>query len=421
MITSLSKENLIHLSSIGTKYKFVADSVWVDWNKDSKGNYEKKQISIICLSDLKNNVRIIHPITDFILSKWRYHTYNTQRKHALNATMFLNYLLENKRQFKLSSLNDLEIRHGESFLNNMTELEKSRGTVKDIERTLIQLFSYLLKQNVLPKIPPDKLATYKNINGKDINISPFEDVIYPSRKSSPIEHTFPMEYLPLFFEIAIQVARPIVLGIYLQIFGGLRVGEVINIKRTSLKSSLNRKVVLLKVIEQNFRTDIKDLSGSNYVKKTRQQHVFMLKDWFETLYKDHIELYKDVNGTGALFINRDGKAMTGRSYRQYFDKVKRHFIELLKSSPNTKDKILAHHLSMVKWSTHIGRGVFSNMLADYAKNPYEIAVPRGDTSLLSSLSYLKKTDRMRKKLEERLGMMHGVYIPRLIERNPDRS
>ncbi|MFS0875314.1 hypothetical protein [Solibacillus isronensis] len=55
------------------------------------------------------------------------------------------------------------------------------------------------------------------------------------------------------------------------------------------------------------------------------------------------------------------------------------------------------------------------MLAEYAKNPYEIAVPRGDSSLLSSLRYLKGTSRFRKKLEERLNHMHGFYIPRLIE------
>ncbi|CQR46442.1 hypothetical protein BN1058_00702 [Paraliobacillus sp. PM-2] len=107
--------------------------------------------------------------------------------------------------------------------------------------------------------------------------------------------------------------------------------------------------------------------------------------------------------------------MSAKSYRQYFEKVKKYFIYCLRNSSNIDDKLLAHHLSMSKWSTHIGRGIFSNMLAEYAENPYEIAVPRGDNSLLSSLIYLKRTTRFRKKLEERINHMHGYYMPRLIE------
>lgn len=111
--------------------------------------------------------------------------------------------------------------------------------------------------------------------------------------------------------------------------------------------------------------------------------------------------------------------MSAKSYRQYFNKLKKEFIRLLQQSPNIQDKLLAHHLNISKWSTHIGRGLFSNLLAEIAQNPYDISVPRGDSSILSALSYLKKTSRFKIKLEERVNHMHGNYIPRLIEQRQE--
>jgi hypothetical protein len=85
---------------------------------------------------------------------------------------------------------------------------------------------------------------------------------------------------------------------------------VVNIKRTSIKQRLDGDVVLINIKENLFRTDIKDANGSNYVKRSRPQQVFVLKDWFESLYNDHLKLYKCRDHSGALFVNRDGKAMS---------------------------------------------------------------------------------------------------------------
>lgn len=43
------------------------------------------------------------------------------------------------------------------------------------------------------------------------------------------------------------------------------------------------------------------------------------------LYRNHIENYPPMDGSDALFVNRDGKAMSGQSYRAYFSKLKRIF------------------------------------------------------------------------------------------------
>ncbi|MED4354305.1 hypothetical protein P9265_18595 [Schinkia azotoformans] len=405
--------NIYFLNS--SKYRFKADTIWIDWSKNNRGTYEKKQIAFLCLCKKDDQTEIVHPLTDFIFNKWKFSSYNTQRKQVLNLSSFLNYLLENKNRLKINSIRDLKIVHGEMYLNTLTEKGDKRETVKDKERTLTQFYSYLSKKVLLPNVDPFVFESYTNTDGKEILISPFKEVIFPSQAPKDIEHTFPIEHLPLLFEVACIVAKPIVLGLYLQIFGGIRVGEVVNIKRRSIAHSINGQSVVINLKENMLRTDLKDTNGSNYVKKNRKQHIFILENWFHQLYNDHLKLYKCIDGTDALLVNREGKALSAKSYRQYFDKMKKYFIYCLKNSNNLNDKLLAHHLNMSKWSTHIGRGIFSNMLAEYAKNPYEIAVPRGDSSLLSSLRYLKGTTRFRVKLEERLNHMHGSYIPRLIE------
>ncbi|UTD44865.1 hypothetical protein [Campylobacter jejuni] len=309
----------------------------------------------------------------------------------------------------------MKLDHAENFLNYKTIIGMKRESIKGIENTLSLFYRYLSKHECLPNVPSTSFDSYINTDGKEVPISPFNNVILPSKDTTSIEHTFPIEYIPVLFELASIIAKPITLGLYLQIFGGLRIGEVVNIKRSSIKHQVNAEVIVINLVERNLRTDIKDASGSNYVKKPRKQQIFILRDWFDSLYKDHLELYKSTDGSGALFVNRDGKAMSAKSYRQYFDKVKKEFIKILKNSSKIDDKLLAHHLKVTKWSTQIGRGIFSNLLAEYAENPYDIAVPRGDDSLLSSLTYLKGTVRYRDKLLERLNNMHTNYIPSLLD------
>ena len=54
----------------------------------------------------------------------------------------------------------------------------------------------------------------------------------------------------------------------------------------------------------------------------------------------------------------------------------------------------------MKWSTHIGRGIFSNVIASVSKNILEIAQARGDSQLDSSLTYLSDSDKMAMMLFE---------------------
>lgn len=395
-------------------FKFIMIPVWIEWGTLSDGKVIKKKFAVIALKNLATGTHIIHPLTDFILTYWQARKFNTQKKHTLNTVKFLNYVLFNRHSIKVHAMSDLNFAHVNKYLNSLTAEGQSRGSVKDSERTLTHFYLWLIDKGV-SSLDRNRFIKKENQHGKSYYESPFQ-VVYPEHSPPNVEHSFPIRYIPLLIEIAILVARPIALGIYIQLFGGLRVGEVVNLKRTQLKRRIANGDFLFEVKDQNFRTDLKDSSGSSHVKRPRNQRVLQIREWGESLFNDHIELFGAGSKTNALFVNRDGKAMSGRSYRQYFDKLKRYFIEYLKTYGDSDDKLIAHHLSMMSWSTHIGRGTFTNMLAEVAENPYDIAFPRGDKSLLSSLSYISRTERLRKKLEDKFHSMHETYIPKLIEK-----
>ena len=78
----------------------------------------------------------------------------------------------------------------------------------------------------------------------------------------------------------------------------------------------------------------------------------------------------------------------------------------MSESDDEKDKILAITLASYKWSTHIGRGVFSNLIAQNAKNPYLISVARGDSSFKSALPYISESE---KSLQDTTNILRNMY------------
>jgi site-specific recombinase XerD len=403
------------------RYRFIILPVWLDWGINRDKTILKKQVCVIALKDTVDDVHVIHGLSDFIISieaRWRNSKFNTQRKHANNIVPFLNFLLDQKRNLKINNLTDIDISTGTDFLNHLKKKQVNRGTIIDVRRTLIYFYLWLYSNKCLPKVDEEVFSSKKrkNIRGDIYYENIFKETL-PSRSKKNREHMFPTRYIPLFFELAILYAHPIVFGLYLQMFGGLRAGEVVNLSRTQFKRRVKQGDFILNIKDRTYRDDLKDSSGANFVKKARHQTLLKVKDWADVLYHDHIEYYgvKDTSRSGALFINRDGNPMAGKSYYQYFDKLKRVFIEFLTKHGDAEDKLVANHLRISNWGSHIGRGTFTNLVAEETDNILELAFMRGDSDIMSALPYMAKTERLRKKLEQRLAETHSHYVPRLIE------
>ena len=52
------------------------------------------------------------------------------------------------------------------------------------------------------------------------------------------------------------------------------------------------------------------------------------------------------------------------------------------------------HLKSVKWSTHLGRGVFSNMIAEISPNIAYLRQYRGDSTFDAALTYIMDSEQI---------------------------
>ncbi|UKS29978.1 site-specific integrase [Paenibacillus sp. HWE-109] len=399
---------LVNVNYVQMDFSFYLDVSFVKYKV--KGIQQVRKHAVLMLKNRKNNTSIVHPLTAFIQWRWKYKEYNTQRLQGTHLAQFLNYLLiDNRKKFKLTSLSDLTIIHGTHFLNFLLSKGNSNLSVKNVERTLKHFYSFLIQKGNLQ-------------NSEDTNpdVTPFnpmyskEFAYDPERGKVAIEHTLPPRLLLMFLRTAVSVSPTIALAIYFSIFGGLRAGEIVNIKISDItpygdQNGKDGLMLLLKT--RNLRTDIKDISGTSRVKRDRRQFVYPVKDLLPLLFRNHLteihrKLGKYPEMDSPLFINRDGKALTGKSLRDAFAKVKKNFLFELHSSPNPDDIITAIHLQSTKWSFHIGRGTFTNLLSKKAKNPYDLALPRGDKNITSSLTYMSDTEEMKKSIEE---LINNLY------------
>ncbi|PFD40357.1 hypothetical protein CN285_13855 [Bacillus cereus] len=394
---------------ITKRIKFIMYPVWISIGRNVQRKPIQKKHATLAIKTSMTKQAIIHPLTDFIFSKWKHRNYNTMKIHTQNLAVFLNFLLRKQKNYKLYSLENLNYEHAICFLNNLTLEGKSRATVLSYRRTIKEFFIYLSKNNLNNTLSTSNeyLISSKNSIADYISTQ-FESIIVPSSEKSNTEHDIPHIYILRFLEIVFEIANPIALGVYMQIFGGLRVGEVVNIRTSDIKliGPYGQDGLLLNVKNSINRVDIKDGSGSSYVKKPRDQLILGFRDWLRQLYKLHYQQYVKGSDINAIFLNKKGLPMTGASYRYYFTKAKKAFINYLKHSKDPNDKIASIALSNTDWSTHIGRGIFTNMLAEVAKNPQDVALLRGDDNLSSSLEYMSNTKRMKTNLEHYLNQLY---------------
>lgn len=336
------------------------------------------------------------------------------RKQANNITAFLNFILDNKKIFNIQSFSDLTFSHGTEFLNHLAINKKiAYKSIKLYARTLTKFYEYLANKELLTNVNKYDFNKFKIIDAKNSikethTISPFDGVLYPSVSRNEILHDIRPEFITTFLNTAIYETPEIALGVYFQIFGGLRTGEAVNVsrKQITLVGAYGSHGMSIKLQEQFLRKDIKDSSGSSQVKKDRIQVIFKFADYLPKIYERHLlkypsSIYKDV-----LFVNKNGKPMTGNNYRYYFEKLKKAFIKNLKAMNDAEITSYAIYIEHKKWSTHIGRGIFSNILASYSNNPVEVAKGRGDDNLGSSLSYVYNSEHMRDKINNELQLMY---------------
>lgn len=361
---------------------------------------------VIKLKNLDNGRSRIHRYSDF-LNNWRNRRTKTAMDIADYLVPFLNYITFELSSQDLPSVQHLTFEHGAEYLINYGK-DRARSTVLKCERVITEFYYFLTERNLLFNI---KKSDFIIVVDEKVNThinSPFKTmVLYPAAHKEERLHHLDEDLVFGFLFTALQVAPQIALGTYIQFFGGLRVSEVVNVTYTSItpKGPFCKNGMIIDLRKRDLRKDLKENARTS-VKKPRKQLVIPVGDLLLILYQYHIKHYRQKE-TDAVFVDVNNKPMSKQTYTYNFEKVKKSFLDKLRHSTDPRLKIHATTLSIKKWSTHLCRGVFSNMVADSAENASEIASLRGDSSLESALSYISDSRKVERKLIENMNRFYS--------------
>lgn len=374
----------------------------------SNNQLEPRTVVTIAVEDIKTGLVVPHPITHFIKEKYEFKgkSLSSQLNPARQIVKFFNFIneqiiLENPDFLPLQEkgIKGLTLIHGARYITYCTERKCQYGYVRGhIERYLIHFYDYLLKMKLLAE--DIELDTYITRSGNEAIISPFLDprlntqypptvgLIQNKLKDFGDDPKKRNQLVYEFLEEARRVCPEIAFGIGLQIFGGLRRGEVVNLTAGSVSTDFLRGSNFIAVLDNQHRlfTHLKDTTKEQ-VKRPRLQPV-LPSDYLREMYDSHMKLNAKVKKKNphAFFVDRKGNTISGGTYERKFAKVKRAYLDrLIEASGRYSDWRM---LDGAIWGTHIGRGLFTNFLYGKGLDDRQMAIVRGDKSTESAKSYI---------------------------------
>ncbi|WP_375089162.1 hypothetical protein ACDZ29_25585 [Peribacillus sp. RS7] len=388
------------------------------------------------------------PITKF-LEEYRNNSQGlkSQKNAAESIKRFLNYCLVaahehnyNDVEFaefinlRYQGIQGLKLEHGSIYITNLArrckyeELDSSYAK-KEI-RYLIKFYYYLLNEGLIEQqfepLYKEKAVSSESKSRRekkkilievDIFKQSFLGTVYPSPRRKKRKRNLKdfgenrYQLVKEFIETAESTEPDIVPGLYLQFFGGLRRGEVINLTRDSLMETADGYIV---DIDDNRELlfSSKKRTDEEQVKYPRYQGVFWHRAMKYSFVK-HEKWLKNLEKEGklknshALLINRHTKRpITGANYAEKFIKVKETFLNELTDKGRLID---LNFLTAKPWSTHIGRGIFTNFCLDIGMKLGEVAVARGDNDINSLLDYIEEKVAVQ-SLRKAMNHIQTAYI-----------
>lgn len=345
---------------------------------------------------------------------------NSPISNAKNAAdvicPFLNYVKlqvieEDSELFMLlreKGLYGLNFYHAASYLNYCIEVrEVSRSTALRYTDQILDFYQYLMELNILDKSVKFTYLLVKTSGKKQKRVreNPFKNALYKvhyptNNKKKKIKLNNMEEHIwQLFLQVSEKYAPEITLGIAFQMFGGLRRGEVVNLKIDSIRQQRQIDTSSMTLYIRRNQAELfgnRDIEISKCgVKKERDQEVFNFNSKLYLYYENHIKLRDKVLkekgiDCNALFVDKNGYAIDGVTYERLWRKIKKKF--LIELEENSYSLYLEYCTDDNIWGTHIGRGIFTNLCLEHnlAKNARELANLRGDKHEDSSQPYIDK-------------------------------
>lgn len=346
---------------------------------------------------------------------------------------FLNFvLIDNYSQFKIDDIKDITIEIGNKYLEeyakgNIGGENKSIQALKKEMKKLCKLYSYIksiykkgatkiykLKWKYKDSKNRVRYNNYFSLNDND-----------NERLAFNIFRNMPSQIFEVFLKLSKIYYPELTFAIALQAYAGLRPGEICNVRQSI--DPKNPGVIYQKVGSRisAFNINLTRLyqmrDDGTYVggiKKRRIQKVYTpYLSRVQELYQEHLvilERYEFGNGYYPMFVNKNGEAITVKSYREKVERLANVYLkEYLAESDNPYFRRYAEILTQKKLSPHFLRHYFTVLLVIDNKTPHEIAVWRGDKNLDSSLIYCRDKDDLLNNIKELNGdivedMLRGV-------------
>lgn len=363
---------------------------------------------------------IPHPITDFIDKKYylKSGSINSEKSAADTLVQFLNYILtaksEGKQEFiNVNGISDLQLYHLEMYLAYCGIKGNQRTTVKRKEYYLIQFFYFIgiekKKLRITPDLNSEELHTSQYDNwrkrSKTIkanlyykqppknltsNLIKKKDLVTQKWSSDYERRKYRLQTIREILTLASNNFPDIAFAVSLQIFGGLRSAECMNLSINAIKPQNNsthgEKGLVIEIRDRQeilFKNDA--IISNDQVKKERDQAI-LLDPIVPYLYKKHLQWLnlkkKEKNlpfsNDFALFLNSKGEPMKTHTYRSRFNNLKKLYLNLLANTEGRYEDF--NEFRNTNWSTHICRGAFTNLCLDSGFTSTQTAVMRGDNS-----------------------------------------
>src|SRR5699024_6550786 len=169
---------------LNESYRFIVKEI-----KEVDGN--NKVVSIM-IHDLRTNIQVPHPITEFITVKYSYHgkSLNSQLLPARVVCRFLNHILksiDNKEklymQLSITGLKNLTLYHGSNYISHLTKSGLSRNTIKAYESILTNFYVFLSENKYINQKIDLEYNLYKNRRTiKSLFKSSYLQTMYPAMR-----------------------------------------------------------------------------------------------------------------------------------------------------------------------------------------------------------------------------------------------
>lgn len=397
-------------------FKYLSEEISNIYKYNKK--IEKGRAMIICVTDKAGKNLYPHPLTHFI-NKY-YHSnggsINTELAPINILIPFLNYVIDqinrkNSKFINVRGIADLTNEHVSCYLKYC--IEEKGNLQKTIDRKIMYLskfYKYLDSEGILNrkpifesiiKIKDEKV--YKSYR-LDVNIPKVDeekirrkikrkDIISSEDQWNCSNNSIRRRKIYELLSLSEEITPEITFGVALQIFAGLRRGEVVNLLRKSIKPQNGYKYGengLIIKIRDNRKILFGRLSSNSCqgVKRVRDQ-ACIIDSMLCYYYKKHLEnvltKYTDVENKNALFYDKKGQPMSGDIYYRRFIKLKNAYLGKLLNTPGRKNDY--DDFEETVWGTHIGRGIFTNICHDAGFTVQQTAILRGDKTTEAMQSY----------------------------------